>query len=322
MIIRRLDLADNQALADAYEVERAANLKSRPDWVGRGLDARIFGWRAEDGWVKRLLGAWDGSTLQGFVAGMTSEDEPETTWIFIWVHPEYQDNGIGSALIVAAEADSPSTTTRFVTSAYRPTVENIAALEKRFLNPLGYTVATTETVVELDLQAADLPPIPAVEGYTISTHLNGVPVRYRAQVGQIKGLVDAEAPNGELGWSETAVSPAEYASEIDRWVAQGSAAVESIAVTENDDVAAWTCLVSAVTDERPADIEGTLVLREHRGHGLGAAVKLASLYEAKKLEAVSRVRTSSDDQNTWMRSINTGLGFKPVESEAIFHKTR
>lgn len=322
MNIRRLDLADDRALSEAYEVECAANLESRPDWIGRGVDARIAGWRAEDGWVKRLLGAWNGSSLQGFVAGMTSNGEPDTTWILIWVHPEHQHQGIGSALIRAAEADAPPTTSRFVTSAYRPTLERITALETRFLIPLGYTVATTETVVELTLHTADLPPVPAVEGFTISTHLNGVPMRYREQVGQIKGLVDAEAPNGELGWSETAVTPAEYASEIDRWIAQESTVVEAMAVDAHDDVAAWTCLISAATTDRPADIEGTLVLREHRGHGLGAAVKLASLHEAKKLGTVSRVRTSSDDQNTWMRSINANLGFKPVESEAIFQKSR
>lgn len=322
MIIRPLDLSDDRALTDAFEVERAATLKARPEWVGRGLEARVLGWRAKDGWTKRLLGAWDGAVLQGFAACMTSSHELSTTWIFIWVHPNYQGHGSGSALVRAAEGDCPPTTTRFVTSAYRQTLDGIAALETRFLNPLGYTVATTETVVELNLLSAHLPEIPAVKGYNVATYINGVPLRFREQVGQIKGLVDAEAPNGDLGWSETAVTPAEYVSEIDLWISQGSTAVESIAVDALGNVAAWTCLVSSATNDRPAEIEGTLVLQEHRGNGLGAAVKLASLHEAKKLETISRVRTSSDDQNIWMRSINDNLGFMPVESEAIFHKSR
>ncbi len=322
MLVLPLDIADDCGLVAAYAVESAANHKSRPDWVGRSLDAFALGWRAEDGWIKRLLGAWDGGTLQGFAASMSSLDEPATTWIFVWVRPEQEGKGVGGALIRAAETNCPPTTTRFVTSAYRPTLDDIAALEARFLNPLGYTVATTETVVELDLRSANLPPIPAVKGYTVSTYVNGVPARFREQVGRIKGLVDAEAPNGELGWSKTVISPAEYVNELALWVAQGSTAVESIAVHALGDVAAWTCLVSSATDDRPAEIEGTLVLKEHRGHGLGIAVKLASLHEVRTAGTVCRVRTSSDDQNTWMRSINTILGFVPVESEAIFHKTR
>lgn len=35
-----------------------------------------------------------------------------------------------------------------------------------------------------------------------------------------------------------------------------------------------------------------------------------------------RVRTSSDDQNVWMRAINASLGFVPVETEVLFHKDR
>lgn len=320
MIISPLDIADDSALAAAYGVECAANQHARPDWVGRSQEARILGWRAEDGWTKDLCGAWDGETLQGFAARMTSNDAPDTTWIFVWVHPEHQGHGVGTALAVAAESDSPLSRTRFVTSAYRPTLDDIAALETHFLTPLGYAVATTETVVELDLTSADLTQRPEMKEYTIATYVNGVPVRFREQVGQIKGLVDAEAPNGALGWNETAVTPAAYTNEIDLWVAQGSTAVESIAVDVHGDVAAWTCLVSFGAKDRPAEIEGTLVLREHRGHGLGAAVKLASMRTARELGTIARVRTSSDDQNPWMRSINTAIGFVPVESEAIFHK--
>lgn len=94
-------------------------------------------------------------------------------------------------------------------------MDDIAALETHFLNPLGFSVAMTETVVDLDLLSAELVQVPVVEGYTLSTYLNGVPVRFREQIGQIKGPVDAEAPNGELGWSKTAVTPEEYANEID-----------------------------------------------------------------------------------------------------------
>ncbi len=73
---------------------------------------------------------------------------------------------------------------------------------------------------------------------------------------------------------------------------------------------------------RAAQIEGTLVLGEHRGHGLGRAVKVASLRAAREHGRASRVQTSSDDENVWMRRINADLGFVPVESEVIVHRRR
>ncbi|WP_434994182.1 hypothetical protein [Arthrobacter sp. Ld5] len=155
MIIRSVDISDERILADAYKVECAANAKARPKWIGRGVEARILGWRAEDGWAKHLLESWDSAELQGFVASRASEGEPGTgtTWIFPWAHPRYEGKGVGAGLMRAAEDDWPSTTTRFIASAYRPALEAIAALVERFLTPLGYTVATTETVVDLDLES-------------------------------------------------------------------------------------------------------------------------------------------------------------------------
>lgn len=322
MEIRPLDLADDQAMADAYSIECAANQRVRPGWVPLSQEARILGWRADDGWSNHLVGAWDGTTLLGFAAGMNAADTPDTTWMFAWVSPEHQRAGIGTALVRAAEDASRPSTTRFVSSAYRLAAADLDALVRGFLGPLGYTLATTETVVELDLRTTELPEPHGVDGYRVTTHVNGVPERFRKQVGRIKGLVDAEAPNGELGWAETPVTPAEYSSEIDLWVAQGHTVFESIAVEPQGNVAAWTCLLAAADDTRPSQVEGTFVVPTHRGQGLGQAVKLASLTRARQLRHVRKVRTSSDDENLWMRSINTKLGFLPVETEIVMRKER
>lgn len=322
MEILPLDVDDDRAMNDAYLVECAANQHVRPGWAPLGLDAWILGWRADDGWRNHLVGAWDGDELLGFAAGMNAADTPDTTWVFVWVSPKNHRAGIGAALVRAAEDASQECTTRFTASAYRPSTGEIESLTRHFSQPLGYVLATTVTVVELDLRAAHLPSPRVVDGYDISTHVNGVPEQFQGQVGQIKGLVDAEAPHGDLAWAETPVSPAEYAGEIELWVAQGRTVFESIAVDPSGKVVAWTCLVAAADDARPAEIQGTLVVAEHRGHGLGAAVKLACLSHARHRNNVLRVRTSSDDANVWMRTINTELGFLPVETEIIIRKDR
>lgn len=318
--INRLDLSDDEALTQAYQVERAANQAARPGWVGVGPEARILGWRADDGWTNHIIGAWEHDALVGVAACLTADDVPDTAWIFAWVHPAHQRHGIGAELVRKAERSASAQTTRFVSRAYGTTADAIARLEQRFALPLGYSVATTETVLELDLQVQGLPRVPSPDGYTISTHVNGVPEQLCEHVGRIKGLVDAEAPNGDLQWGETPVSPTEYANEIALWVAQGFTVIESMATDSGGAVVAWTCLVCPKCLDRPADVEGTLVLRGHRGHGLGRAVKSASLDAARAMGAAKRVRTSSDDQNVWMHAINASLGFVPVEKEVLFQK--
>ncbi|WP_417367528.1 GNAT family N-acetyltransferase [Glutamicibacter arilaitensis] len=322
MRIDSLDAFDDALLRAACQLEAAANVKARPGWQGIGTEARMLQWRAEDGWLKQLHGAWDGSVLLGFSASMTYQNEPDTSWIYVWVDPNHQTNSVGTALVAAAEGSSPATATRFVSSAYRRTSAELGAFEQRFAAPLGYAVASAETVLELDLGIWTPPSPRNAAGYEISTHINGLPEHLRKQAGQIKGLVDAQAPNGDLGWSETAISAQEYAQEIALWNAQGSTAIESVALDNAGDLAAWTCLVVAPAPDSPSNVEGTLVLRQHRGHGLGIAVKTASLEAAKHMGTVRRIRTSSDDQNTWMHSINDALGFVPVEHEALYQKSR
>jgi GNAT superfamily N-acetyltransferase len=321
MDIRPLDLADASVLADAYGVECEATRQARAGWVPLGETARILAWRADNGWLRSLVGAFERDRLIGFAASSTANDTPDTTWVGVSVLPQHQRRGVGTMLSRAAERISPDSASRFVASAYRRTAEDVENLVRGFAHPLGYACATTETVVELDLVSTDLRSVQPPDGYTVATYLNGVPDHHRAQVGVLKGMVDAEAPNGALQWEPTPLSVEEYGAEIGLWQQQGRTAVESVALDGDGVVVAWTCLVTAADPHRPAQVEGTLVLSQHRGRRLGAAVKSASLLAARA-HGTARVRTSSDDQNAWMRAINEQLGFVPVESEVILHKQR
>jgi RimJ/RimL family protein N-acetyltransferase len=58
---------------------------------------------------------------------------------------------------------------------------------------------------------------------------------------------------------------------------------------------------------------GTLVLREHRGHRLGALMKAAVLRElAATFPSVRRVSTYNSDSNRPMVAVNEALGFRPA----------
>jgi GNAT superfamily N-acetyltransferase len=298
--VRPLDLGDDAELAAAYAVESAATSHVRAGWVPLEEPARLAAWRADNGWHRHLVGAFDGTELVGVASAQTAHDTPDTCWVDVAVHPTVQRHGVGMRLARSVEDSALPDVSRFV------------------------AIATTETVVELDLVHADLPADATgpSTAYALSTHVDGVPYELRAQVGVLKGLVDAQAPNGELDWQPTPVSVEEFAAEIALAQQQGRTTIESVALDADGTVVAWTGLVVAATPARAAQIEGTLVLTEHRGHGLGRAVKLASLRAAREHGRTSRVRTSSDDGNVWMRRINADLGFVPVESEVVVHRRR
>jgi hypothetical protein len=76
---------------------------------------------------------------------------------------------------------------------------------------------------------------------------------------------------------------------------------------------AW--LIAAVEPELRgrAHQMGTLVRRDHRGHRLGTAVKVANLraLQRNRLD-VTAVHTQNAESNPWMVAINQSLGFEPV----------
>src|SRR5512143_1370183 len=98
MELRPLDLADGSALADAYAIECDATRHARPGWVPLGEPARILAWRADDGWVRCLVGAFEGDRLIGFAASSTAQDTPDTSWVNVSVLPQRQRPGVGTVL--------------------------------------------------------------------------------------------------------------------------------------------------------------------------------------------------------------------------------
>ena len=60
---------------------------------------------------------------------------------------------------------------------------------------------------------------------------------------------------------------------------------------------------------------GTLVRRDHRGHRLGTAVKIANLRALQQARPeATEVKTQNAETNAWMVGINVRLGFGPVGS--------
>ncbi|NEK59604.1 hypothetical protein GCU56_17240 [Geodermatophilus sabuli] len=76
---------------------------------------------------------------------------------------------------------------------------------------------------------------------------------------------------------------------------------------------AFTDLQVPLEQPERAQQGGTLVLREHRGHRLGARVEAAVLREVvASLPAVRRVSTYDSESDRPMVAVNEALGFRPA----------
>ena len=95
-------------------------------------------------------------------------------------------------------------------------------------------------------------------------------------------------------------------------VARGRTVLSAGAVTDGR-LVAFTDLQIPLAQPERAHQAGTLVLSEHRGHRLGALVKVAVLRElAATLPEVRRISTYNSDSNLPMVAVNEALGFRPA----------
>lgn len=80
----------------------------------------------------------------------------------------------------------------------------------------------------------------------------------------------------------------------------------------------YSTLLVPRTDPHHAYQDDTLVLRAHRGHNLGAALKVANLRALERLpvedHAARRwLHTYTEQDNAAMQAVNAGFGFRRAE---------
>jgi hypothetical protein len=65
----------------------------------------------------------------------------------------------------------------------------------------------------------------------------------------------------------------------------------------------------------------TLVLREHRGHGLGMLLKLANLrFLLAERPGHPSITTFNAEENRYMLDVNEAMGYVPVSNESAWRK--
>lgn len=248
--------------------------------------------------------------------GMTT---PGAYWVDIMVHPDFHHRGIGQALLAAVEPFGwAQGAERLWANCREDSAESIAFAERA-----GYTHIGIRFESALDLDKFDETPfVPAFQridqaGYTITTHAAERTVHPDADQRLFelfqRAMADVPFPGG---------ARIEPVFETWRsWVLDSPTSdVEAIFLAKRgDDLVGLTTLELLV--DGPAITGSTGVLREHRGQGIGMALKLAS-FRFMKERGYHETRAHNDTANPPILELNAKLGYRRLPGWLAWEKMR
>ena len=322
MEIRHIDQSDENLVHRHWEIGRDAEAAHRPydfypPWETAWLTYQ--GGRSDLEFI--LLGAFDGDRMVG--AGRVDVnllDNLHSAMSSVFVDPEHQRRGIGRALDAACVEVARERGRRLlITEAYAPPDAESGGL--LFARAMGYTVGLEDGMKVVDLFETE-PTWAELEAkveerrgdYRIVTWLDNVPAEYVDDYCALNEAFFDEAPMGDMEiepekWDKKRVDDRESRNAL-----SGRHDVSAGAVSPDGHLVALTEVM--VNERAPwrAFQSGTLVSRDHRGHHLGLAIKLANHRQVR--EAWPELRTlltGNADVNAPMNAVNDALGYREVE---------
>jgi RimJ/RimL family protein N-acetyltransferase len=200
---------------------------------------------------------------------------------------------------------------------------------RRFAERNGFTHANTEIRRELRLPvpartlsawAAEASPHHA--GYTVATYVDDIPQELVSSLCHVRNQLGPDAPTGDIEHEEEAMTPEVFLQRQAMQRDMGVTTYWTLATDVNGETVAFTALGVPVDPPDCVYQWGTVVLRGHRGHRLGLAVKAANL-AALQTDHPERLRVSTQnaETNAPMVAINDKMGFRAVEVMLEFQRT-
>ena len=259
----------------------------------------------------------DGGVVGALRLLLPTKDNPTVAVVDVAVHPGTRRRGLGTALLTEG--------IRLAAAAGR--TELIAEVDepgprtpgREFAQRFGWTCDLLETRRDLvlppdeqalsDLEAAARK---ASAGYDVITWRDRTPDELLDDRALLEQRMTTDAPHGDLPVEEERWDGDRIREYEASHVARGRTVLSAGAVQDGR-LVAFTDLQVPIAQPERANQAGTLVLREHRGHRLGALVKAAVLRElAATLPQVRRISTYNSDSNLPMVAVNEAFGFRPA----------
>jgi GNAT superfamily N-acetyltransferase len=263
--------------------------------------------------VRRAVAAvaGDGRVVGAVQVIGSTRDNLGSANIWLAVHPDHQRRGVGSQLLAHAE-QVVRDLGRSVVQDQSASPEESGGAAAAFATRHGYAVAQRGLRSELTVAGWRDEGAPVDPAYRVETVWDAVPAEWLEDRADLSRRMSTDAPLGETEYEEEDWDAARVRRYYERMSAMGRRFASSVAreVGTGRLVGYTDLAVSASTPDR-AYQQDTLVLREHRGHGLGLALKRANLRALRaELPQVRWVMTFNAASNEPMLRVNRALGFE------------
>ncbi|HOA87830.1 MAG TPA: hypothetical protein PKG79_00515 [Propioniciclava tarda] len=247
------------------------------------------------------------------------------------VRPSARRRGVGSALVAAVKADAAARGRTHVmgwmdapiagtdeTGALRSRTDPITARPtagSAFALAHGFAVAQIERYSVLTVPAV-LADAEVAPGYRLEAWIGPTPPHHRAGLASLWTAFGNDQPLGDVALGEEAWD----ADRIAATEAASAAVCErctAVAIHEASGEVVGASQLFRDLDKDEAATQGvTQVLRTHRGHRLGLALKRHNLRVAKAgWPALARIHTWNAGENDHMWRINEALGYQTRAAE-------
>lgn len=156
-----------------------------------------------------------------------------------------------------------------------------------------------------------------VDGYRIERWSEPVPERWAPELVRLFTRFQRDKPHEDEHVEEMENTVERLRAKERRHAAMGREALIAVAIAPNGSLAAYSDVHLEPTGSLAVQ-QVTMVLAEHRGHGLGMAVKLATHAELSQRTRLTTVVTWNSHVNPWMAAINERLGYRVRFREALY----
>ncbi|MEO6471915.1 MAG: GNAT family N-acetyltransferase [Aeromicrobium sp.] len=240
------------------------------------------------------------------------KDNLALVYVGVNVAPAHRRLGHGTAIAeaVAELARERGRTTLFAEARWN--VDETSSGHTAFAEARGFHLDLVDAHRVLCLPPT-LPDAPARDGYTLQTWRGPCPEEWIDQYANLLTLIVQEAPSGEYGLENEFFDAARVRSDEALLALQQRQMQVAVALLPEGEVAGHTQLVFPAADPENVYQWDTLVLKEHRGHGLGLTLKVAALEASADLLAGRKyVHTYNAVSNGPMIAVNELMGFRLV----------
>lgn len=303
--VARADMGDDH---DAWSIDSRRAREAGPDWDYRFL----------------ALVDDDGRTGAGGDLAMPLRENLGLALVNVVVHPECRRRGHGTLLhdaLVAIARDAGRSTLIGESSSPLDGVDPGEA----FLHHHGFAVAQTVHRNDLDLTTTAVGGENALgtAAYVIETVVDDIPETWLEDRAHLQQRMSTDVPVGELALGEEDWDVERMRGEYEATRSSGRRAIETVARHEESGrIIAFTQVQVPVDDPALAYQQDTLVLREHRGHGLGASLKAANQRALREASPQTRtLRTWNAVENAPMIAVNEALGYRTSATMREWQRT-